>query len=361
MASECNFSLIIPTYNRHKYLHRLLTYYNKHEIEYQIIIADSSTKGKKSLNKETISAFPKLNIKYLSFPDDTNPLRKFHEAINSVTTKYCVICADDDFITPNSIKKSIDFLQRNPEFTAVGGFYYNFIALKPSKKKKVFYWRKYLFFYENRENYMTITSPEPKDRLSIHLANYFPTIYYVHQTDFLQMIYKEVFQNTSDVRFCEILLDMLTVVHGKIQTLDILFGARESIVISSASTYTGLAHYIENGTYEEKFQKFRECLVKHLTKKQEITVQDAEKIINDGMEAYIQNHIIVNNKNTVNWLRRLGRKLIIKLRDFRINVSQYRKFSFKKQINLEKWNINDPPKKYLDDFNDIKETVLKML
>jgi len=361
LVSEDNLSLIIPTYNRHKYLYRLLTYYNKQEIEYQIIIADSSTRGKKTLNEKAISAFPKLNIKYLSFPVDIDPFRKFLEAINLVTTKYCVICADDDFITPNSMKKSIDFLQRNPEFTAVGGYYYNFIALKRGKKKKTFYWRKYLFFYKNKENYMTITSPEPKDRLSIHLANYFPTMYYVHQTDFLQMIYKEVLQNTTDVRFCEILLDMLTIIHGKIQTLDILYGARESIVISSASTYSGLAHYIKNGTYEEKFLKFRECLVNHLTKKQEITVQDAEKIINDGMEAYIQNHLAVNKKNTVNWLRMLIRMLLIKLKDFRINVSQYREFSFKKQIDLEKWNINDPPKNYLDDFNDIKETVLKML
>ncbi len=338
-----------------------MTYYNKHEIEYQIIIADSSTKEKKTLNEKTISAFPKLNIKYLSFPVDVNPFRKFLEAINSVTTKYCVLCADDDFITPNSMKKCIDFLQRNPEFTAAGGYYYDFLALKRSNTKKTFYWLKYLFFSEKIENHMTITSPEPKDRLNIHFTNYFPTIYYIHQTDFLQMIYKEVLQNTSDVRFGEILLDMLTIIHGKVQTLDILFGARESIVNSSTSRYSRLDHFIKNGTYDEKFQKFNECLVNHLTKKQEITIQDAEKTIKDGMEAYIQNHIVVNKEKTVNWFRKLARMLSIKLRYFRINVSQYRKLSFKKQIDLEKWNTNDPPEKYLDDFNGIKEIVLKML
>ena len=361
MTVQDNFSLVIPTYNREKYLRRILSYFAKHNYECKIVIADSSFEEKKILNQRVVDSFSQLQIKYLSFHPDVSPFQKFADAISSVTTKYCVMCADDDFITPNSMKKCIDFLERNPEFTAVGGYYYDFLALKQSNRKKTFFWRKYLFSSENIENYMTITSPEPKDRLSIHFTNYFPTIYYIHQTDFLQMIYKEILQNTSDVRFGEILLDMLTIIHGKIQTLDILYGARESIVTSSTSTYSRLSHFINNGTYDEKFQKFRECLVNHLIEKQEISVQDAEKIINDGMESYIQNRLAVNNKDSVNCIRQLIRTLLIKLRYFRINISQYRKFSFKKQIDLEKWNIEDPPKKYLDDFNDIKETVLKML
>jgi len=356
-----NFSIVIPTYNRDKYLLRILSYFAEHNYECKIVIADSSFEEKKILNQRVVNSFSQLQIEYLSFHPDVNFYQKLADTINSVTTKYCVLCADDDFITHNSMKKCIDFLQRNPEFTAVGGYYYDFLALKRSNKKKTFYWRKYLFSSENIENYMTITTSEPKDRLSIHFKNYFPTIYYIHRTDFLQMVYKEVLQNTSDVRFGEILLDMLTIIHGKIQTLDILYGARESIVTSSTSMHSRLSHFVKNGTYDEKFQKFRECLVNHLIKKQEITVQDAEKIINDGMEAYIQNRLAVKKEETVNWFRKLARMLFIKLRYFRINVSQYRKFSFKKQIDLEKWNTSDPPKKYLDDFNDIKEIVLKML
>ncbi|MHA1353625.1 MAG: TIGR00180 family glycosyltransferase [Candidatus Heimdallarchaeota archaeon] len=360
MAAQEDFSLLIPTYNREKYLSRILSYYAKHEYKCKIVIADSSFEENKILNQKVIESFAQLNIQYLSFHPEINPYQKLIDAINSISTKYCVMCADDDFITPKSVTKSIAFLETNPDFTAVGGYYYVFLTSKRGNKKKTFYWRKYLSSSEHKDINLTLASPKPGDRLSLHFANYFPTIYYIHRTDHLQMIYKEVIQNTTDVRFGELLLSMITLIHGKIQTLDILYGARESIIASSGATYSGFSHFKENNTYDEKLQKFRECLVKHLTEKQEISIQDAERIINDGMETYYQNRVAIKNKDRVKSIRGFIGKLKLKLSFLYINITQYGKFSSKKKQNLKKWNQNDPPKKYLEDFNDIKETVLEM-
>jgi len=360
MTALDDFSLLIPTYNREKYLQRILSYYAKHKYKCKIVIADSSFEENKILNRKVIDSFAQLNIEYLSFQPEVNPYRKLLDGINSVTTKYCVMCADDDFIAHNSVMKSITFLDENPDFTAVGGYYNVFLTTEQRNKEKTFFWRKYLYSYEKIEQNMTLISPEPKNRLSIHFANYFPTIYYIHRTNLLQMIYKEVLQYTSDVRFGEIMISMLTLIHGKIETLDILYGSRESILSSSGKTYSSLSNFMNNGTYDEKFQKFRECLVKHLTENQEITIEDAERIINEGMEIYIQNRTI-NSRNNVNWIKQLIGKVKTKLRYFQINFKFYKKLSFKQQHNLNNWNRNDPPKKYLDDFNDIKETVLEML
>ena len=46
------YTIIIPTYNRPKYLERILSYYNGFKENYNIIVADSSLNENKEINKK---------------------------------------------------------------------------------------------------------------------------------------------------------------------------------------------------------------------------------------------------------------------------------------------------------------------
>ena len=101
-------------------LRRILNYYNSYHIEFNIIIADSSTNINKKLNKKIAASFPKLKILYIDkFSEKLVSHHKFAEIVKYVKTKYCVFCADDDFVVPNGIKQAVDFhaFLLNPRYT----------------------------------------------------------------------------------------------------------------------------------------------------------------------------------------------------------------------------------------------------
>ena len=132
--------IIIPTYNRPNYLKRILNYFNYHKISSNIIVADSSNKENQQKNKEIISKTSDLNIDYLKpYPSDMNMFYKINNALNFTNEKYCLICADDDFIIPRSIDKCVQFLAKNPNYTIAHGEYLSFY-LKNNDDNKDFYW-----------------------------------------------------------------------------------------------------------------------------------------------------------------------------------------------------------------------------
>lgn len=355
--NEANYgcTIIIPTYNRPGYLRRILNYYNGYGENYNIIVADSSSDENKRINKKNISSVSNLNILYLNnYSTGINPTHKITDALNYVNTKYCVFCADDDFITPNGIKQSVEFLEKNPDFTVAHGYYISFYLKTDDRKKQKFCWQP---IYP----YKSITFPDAKSRLNFHSSNYtIPTFYGVHRTDFLKMIYKETTKFTDDYRFGELLPSMLTLVYGKMKHLDVFYAARENIPGSTGQNCENLSDFIKACTYDEKYAKFRDCLATHLTKKSQLDLEEAKSVIDDAMAAYMRRYIsnkthykgiliqkmanILDNLRLPNWV------------DDRIRTSYSRLF-VPKQRNVFPI-FSDTSSKHYDDFNKIRLQVL---
>lgn len=110
-----NFTLIIPTHNRHHYLNRSIAYYKF--LDAEIIYCDSSS--------EKYTGELPYNIQYLHLPN-----RKFAEkilfALNKINTDFVALCADDDFILIESLYKGIAFLSKNKNYSTVVGEYITF-------------------------------------------------------------------------------------------------------------------------------------------------------------------------------------------------------------------------------------------
>jgi glycosyltransferase domain-containing protein len=198
------YSVVIPTYNRPAYLKRILSYYHQYGTGLPIVIADSSSEENKKLNRETVSSFQDAFFTYLDrYDPSTSFWHKIVDALQQVSTGYCVFCADDDFVTPNGINQSVDFLEHNPDYTVAHGSYIRFRLEGNGPDKRYFGLNMYCSPEFNalsnpasglRNIYagLSIVFPGAVERLRYKLADYpIPTFYAVHRTDFLRLAWEE--------------------------------------------------------------------------------------------------------------------------------------------------------------------------
>ena len=353
--NEANYgcTIIIPTYNRPDYLRRILNYYNGYGGNYNIIVADSSSDENKKRNEKIIPSFSSINMLHIkNYPSEIDPHYKIADALNHVNTKYCVLCADDDFVTPNSIDESTDFLEKNPDFTVAHGHYISFY-LETDKRGKQQFCGAPIYPYKS------ITFPDPVSRLTEHLGNYsVPTFYGVHRTDFLKMVFKETLKFTNDYQFGELLPSMLTLIYGKMERLDMLYAARESIHTSTSGRVETFRDFIRNGTYDEKYAKFRDCLAVHLNIKTQLDVEESKKVVDNAMAVYMKKYFDFTAKDI--FIHKMKKKMDhLRLPDWidkGIRVP-YRKLFLPKQMN-DFPIFSNTSSKYYDDFDKIRLHVL---
>ena len=346
-----NCSIIIPTYNRPGHLKRILGYYSGYETTYNIIVVDSSSDENKELNKNIISSVSNLDIQYLdNYSSKINPFHKMADALNYVNTEYCLFCADDDFITPNGINQSVDFLEKNPYFTVAQGYFISF-WVKSDGEAPQFCWRP-------TYSHKSITFPDPEPRLTYHLSDYsIPTYYAVHRTDFLKLIFEETVKFTNYDRFGELLPSMLTAVYGKIKCLEVLYAAREYSPSSSGQTSEGLTEFIKNGSYNQKYARFRDCLSLHLSKQAQLDIKESGKVVDKAMSAYMKksfpyNPLIIKMAGILDYLR------LPDWIDKRIRAL-YRVLFLAKQKPDSSFSVDiSPAYEYYEDLNKIRLHVL---
>jgi len=356
-----NYTILIPTINRIYFLKRILNYYNSFKENFKIIIGDSSTDENKSINKKNISTFSNLDILYLDhYSSKINSHHKFADMINYADKKYCVFCADDDFIIPNGINQSVTFLEKNSDFSVAQGKFLGFSVKNNDKKgTKQFYW---MSIYTNE----SIIFSDPKDRMYEHLSNYtLPTIYAVHRTALLKMAYKELLDSKVDpMQFGELLTSMFDLIYGKKESLDVLYSARQ--LASRVAYWPSLLEYMKAGKYDEEYTKFKNCLARYLNKKSQLSIDESKKVIDEAMSIYLKKSypksfkyvLIRKMKNILNALdlpepvdrniRMLHRKIFTP--KYNLNRS--------KEIDDFKNTIESSDSKYFDDFEKIRKHVL---
>src|SRR5258708_7113307 len=101
-----DFTLVIPTYNRPKQLRALLNYLSARALQSRVLVLDSSEAKPRVANRKIIEQ-TKLKLDYAEFASETHPFDKFREGVHKVTTQFCVLCADDDLIVPDGVKRCL--------------------------------------------------------------------------------------------------------------------------------------------------------------------------------------------------------------------------------------------------------------
>jgi glycosyltransferase domain-containing protein len=289
-GNNTKHSIIIPTFNRPDLLRRILSYYDSCGERYKVIVADSSSEENKALNSRVVTSVSNLNIQYLdNYPVTLNPGHKFADLMNYVQEEYCVFCADDDFVTPHGINKSVDFLEKNRDFVVAHGRYVFFHLETNSQGEQRFIW-------ESAYTAESIRSPQAEDRLTEHLSRYFlPTIYAVHRTDVLKKAYRELINcHVSPILFGELLPSMFTMIYGKMECLDVFYMARTRH--EAKHWPMDLREAINAGKYDEEYAKFRDCLATHMNRQSQMDIEKSKKVIDTAMAAYINRHYPLKSK-----------------------------------------------------------------
>ncbi len=343
--------LIIPTYNRPFFLRRILDYYQINGRDFNFIIADSSNPKNKAQNRKLVNTYPKLNILYIDkFPQNLSQHDKFAKMIKYAKSKYVCFCADDDFIIPNGIKEAVNFLEKNPDYSAAHGNYISFYLHKTPFYSKQFWWR---FLYSP----YSISSSNPIDRLVLHLTNYNMVVWAVRRTKVVKKCYEEFSKSKIDPYllpvFGELLPDVLTVIYGKTKHLNNFYAARQSFS-QILNSYPSLIDAKKIGIYEREYAKFKNCLINNLSIKGQTSKDKIASIINLAIEMYIkysfQEHIL----NKINYILNRSPKFISS--GIRILHAIYL-FSKNKKSNIGL--IDNPSSKYFNDYEVIRKLVLK--
>lgn len=343
--------VIIPTHNRTNYLKRVLDYYSDQNSDFNFIVADSSSPTIKQLNKKLVRNYSKLRILYIDkFSDKLIQSHKFAEMVKYAKSKYCVFCADDDFIVPEAIKECIIFLEKNPDYVAAHGTYIGFYLFNSLIGIKRFWW-------QFRHSPISISSSNPVERLSSLLTNSSQILWSVRRTAVVKDCYAQFKKIDFDPSLLpvmgELLPDSLTILKGKVKGLDTFYAARQFFG-SVISYYPNLQDAINKGIYDLEYNKFKKCILKNLNKVTTSGENTASKTIDLAIEKVIKNS---NQQYLTNKFYLLTKHLPI----FIINILQLLNagYLFSKPKRAKIGLLSKSSSKYFNDFKVLAQSVIK--
>jgi glycosyltransferase domain-containing protein len=122
-----DFTLVIPTYNRPKLLAALMSYLRAGRPLCRILVLDSSQPQLRAATRKVVEATP-LKLDYVEFPSETHPFDKFREGVHKVTTEFCALCADDDLVVLDGVRRCLDALRCKPQASVAQGYSFSFLC-----------------------------------------------------------------------------------------------------------------------------------------------------------------------------------------------------------------------------------------
>ena len=267
-------TILITAYNRYSYLLRLLKFYNSHKIHLNILILDSSSDELR--DKELINIINQDNIAWIKYGSEVFIVDKIFDGIGHIDTEYAVMCAVDDFIIPSSIASCVEFLDNNPDYSSAHGPYFRHPNAETLKNSD---------FILRKTNGHSISERTSTERIKSYLYRKTGHCYYpffaVHRTEMYNFIWSETAKYGSDWAMAEIFPCCLSLIYGKMKILPVFYSSREK------NNYNWMDEERFNQMFnKEKINEGIEVISKHLSEKDNTTIETAKKIIEQGIKIY---------------------------------------------------------------------------
>ena len=220
--SNSDITIIIPTFNRYGYLLRLLRFYDRYDHDFKFIIADSSSSNFDIKLKPFIN---RKNFIYHKFNSNIFFISKISKILESLNTEFAVLCADDDFLIPNGIVESKNFLKSNQDYSSAHGLYFNHTSFIDTNG-----YNKSFRIGPIHSNAKSSSENSPKERVRRYLFGYenriYP-LYAVHRSDIFKLIWKDADNVVSDWGLSEHYPSCLSLIYGKMKILNCFYSSRE--------------------------------------------------------------------------------------------------------------------------------------
>jgi glycosyltransferase domain-containing protein len=252
-----DFTLVIPTYNRPKQLEAFLSYLSAGgPPQCQILILDSSQPAPRAANRK-IAELAKLRLDYVEFPSEMHPFDKFREGVHKVTTEFCALCADDDLVMLDGVKRCLEALRRNPRASVAQGYSFSFLCHQNGDMDL----GNILYFSS------TIDDATPLARLAKLFARYQAATYGNYRTPALQRILDTLKPMTSMLGR-ELLGSALAAIEGQMIRVPCLSHGRSMDASESYQRWHPLEWFAKDppGLFSE-YQLYRELLVQAVLKR----------------------------------------------------------------------------------------------
>ena len=273
-------TIIIPTYNRNIRLFRLLKYFETVNFNPLILILDSSTKHNSILDLRSLKK--KSNIIHYTY-NDVSPIEKICHGIQHVSTPYALICADDDFISPNAILECISFLESHLDYYSVQGRYiafwiknYELIRYNPA-------------YFQGRNLYTNNSNCQ--NRFEHFFSSYTPIVYSVLRYDILKELCQivnipELLHNNAST-LIELIFPFLVLIYGNYKMLPIFYAAREGVLPYPRKIYPTVCSLLTNNEYSSIVNSFYNLLESIIMKRYSYSKAQSTKIVSVGLNNYL--------------------------------------------------------------------------
>ena len=205
-------TIVIFTYNRHKFLKRTLNYWSNYNIKL-VILDGSDTKLEDPCLKHQ-------NIKYIY---NTNGLyERLLSSKDYIDTEFMILGADDEFYLPSALSSCVEFLCKDLSFSSCGGraIGFDFDYKKRLIGKKI---------YPRLKN-LSLDQDSANKRVFNHFSNYVPAHFYsVIRFEKWKKICLYVFQKKYNFAAAhELQLEFLVMVSGKSKIISELMWMRNN-------------------------------------------------------------------------------------------------------------------------------------
>lgn len=301
-------TIVILTLNRPKLLLRTVKFFASYGIN--CIVADGSS-------EQEVADLTDLfeNCKHLHMPDhdSSRPMGNYAErmkiALESITTEYAMLCADDEFRSPSSISKAIDLLDKNKDLVGVYGSVTKFKVEKDGEIK-------FLPAYSGLGR-CDLTDPEGSERVKVHFKHYQPAAHFsVLRTRQLRLAYGFGLAIEPPVfAFAELMTEFGILLTGRLLFLDevMVFRSTENNKIPRKRKVCR----VENWWFSDQSAVEKEVLFRSLEElvrnSDTNSIVDEKELLEVAMTNYINRRKEISHKKNLRWRHhavRLSRRLL---------------------------------------------------
>lgn len=160
-------------------------------------------------NQETVSRLIKNHL----IVSEVSPLERLGTLMQSISTDFCVLTADDDTIISNDISRHVKFLDENPDYVGSQGLFYS--KIEPTSP--------------NESYRPSLQDKSPEQRIISLLENYGHFNYAIIRTSFLRKmcVMSKSLKSKNSLNFQEVVWNIFLAASGKINVFHEPFVLRD--------------------------------------------------------------------------------------------------------------------------------------
>lgn len=285
-------TICVPTMDRSPFVRRLLAYYASTGFRHWIFIGDSSCPEHAAQNRTAAAMLQdRLKIVYRECPG-LSSCGTVEQLNTMVSTPYCVLQGDDDFLCPTGLERCVAFLEAHPEYGAAHGQGLRFQTESNGPHGPIGTVASY--------PQATLEAPTGAQRLlelfTVSLATLLSS---VHRTPTWQAMFRGLTEmpgiRNRNVFKDELIATCVSVIRGRVKALDGLSLIRQTHTEDSYR-FPHVYDWLTDPDWFPSYQVFHDRLVEELIRQDGVNREQALAEIRRAFWAYMKHEVIETRK-----------------------------------------------------------------